>query len=78
MNSKIIIAITIAIVLSGLFYWFQYRPAEIRKQCVVVAQEAMKNSGGFEIVTDRSILEGNKVYSDCLAENGMPSEKLYK
>lgn len=77
MNSRIIIVITL-LILGGLFYWFQYRPAEIRKQCVAVAREAMKNSGGFEIVTDANMVEGNKAYSDCMTENGLPSENLYK
>lgn len=78
MNSKIILAITILVVLSVLFYWFQYRPAEIRKQCVIAAQEAMKSPSGFEIVTDKNMEKGNKAYSDCLTGNGLAPEKLYK
>lgn len=78
MNSKILIAISLLVILSGLFYWFQYRPAEIRKQCIAVAREAMKNSIGYEIVTDANTVKGNKAYNDCLVENGLPSENLYK
>lgn len=32
-NKKIFLTLLIALVVAFLFYWFQWRPTEIRKQC---------------------------------------------
>jgi hypothetical protein len=50
--------ITLIVVGLGLFYWFQYRPSEIRKICY---QEVMKSPGYFEA----------RVYQGCLNGNGI-------
>jgi len=33
MKNKIILIVIIAALLGGVFYWFQWRPTQIRKEC---------------------------------------------
>jgi len=77
MNTKLLIITITLIILGGLFYWFQYRPSEIRKKCASVAQEESKPSGGFDIITNTRLEKANKAYSDCLAKEGLKPEILY-
>ncbi len=54
------------IILSSLFYWFEWRPSEIRKQCSVLAE----NSRYIRSVR-------NNIYRLCLTTNGLKPESLY-
>lgn len=60
MLKKIVIIASPLIVLFALFYWFQIRPAEIRKECY-------KNEVGNRRFTGTP--EDN--YNGCLRENGL-------
>lgn len=42
MKNILIIIFVSLIFLSGLFYWFQWRPSEIRKNCVTQAKDQAK------------------------------------
>lgn len=51
-----------------LFYWFQYRPSEIRRSC---AEEAIK-----DINTATKVRENNR-YRECLVKHGLRPESLF-
>jgi len=62
------IFLLIAIIL-GLFYWFFYRPAEIRKKCI--------GSGYLDTEVPHSIFSGGMTkdrYNSCLIRNGLKPE----
>ncbi|MCK4797620.1 MAG: hypothetical protein KAT05_09575 [Spirochaetes bacterium] len=59
--------IVVLLILVGLFYWYEYRPSEIKKQCNKESVEKAKN-----------IEDGNQAikiydarYKSCLRENGL-------
>lgn len=59
--------IIILLVLVGLFYWYEWRPSEIKKDC---NKEAVEKA--------RSVEDGNQAmkiydarYKSCLRENGL-------
>mgnify|MGYP001585033674 FL=1 len=54
--------IIIVLLLVGMFYWFQWRPAQIRKEC------------GVELVSsyyDEEIERGNARYKECIIKHGL-------
>jgi hypothetical protein len=58
----------------GWFYWFQWRPSEIRKHCFSQAKEyAQKRHAEGK---DLSNALGNSLYRLCLVEHGMKPEPL--
>lgn len=59
----LIITILIVLVLGGAFYWFEYRPSQIRQECIKKAKASQGN------VSFRETLEGH--YSDCLRSKGL-------
>jgi len=75
---KIILPITIAalIVASGAFYWWGWRPEQIRKECAVWSIKTIdeNNSGrGYVPVAeraDRNHKDFNTYYERCLKERG--------
>lgn len=63
--------VILALVLIALFYWFQWRPSEIRKDCVRYANEHVKvETGSKEIDIDKFIKANDFVYKDCLKARG--------
>jgi hypothetical protein len=58
---KIAIIVIILIVIGGIFYWFQLRPAQIRKECTENSYIDKKNQKYF--------LETS--YSECLKKHGL-------
>lgn len=70
MNKKIImssgVALSILIILiSGAFYWFQIRPANIRKDCIKKYPSAFYNGAGRLGASDEA------GYKRCLMEHGL-------
>lgn len=53
------------IILGIAFYWFQLRPAQVRKDCVANYPSAFKNSDS------RYVLEVKAGYEKCLREHGL-------
>ena len=72
MNKKTIIIPLILIILilgGGVFYWFQWRPTQIRKNCYNSAiKNPFKNSEASE-AERRSEL--NFIYQNCLKMHGL-------
>jgi hypothetical protein len=64
----------VCILIIGWFYWFQWRPSEIRKNCLSQAKEyAQKRRAEGK---DLSNALGNSLYRLCLVEQGMKPEPL--
>lgn len=70
MKKEFIILTTIGLlVVVGAFYWFAYRPVQIKKSCNVKAKNIhdqwyWANGGEYD---DQS----NNAYYECLRENGI-------
>ena len=62
---KISIIVVILIVIGGVFYWFEWRPSQIRKNCIKQYPNAFYDGGGLISKTDEA---GHK---RCLAEHGL-------
>ena len=69
MNQKTLY-LTFFILLALWFYWYQYRPSEIRSTCLLTIKERM-NSG-----EDISNKGANTIYRACLVSQGMKPENL--
>ncbi len=60
-HSKIALSITLLIVISGSFYWFQWRPMQIKKECSWV-----KNlTSGIPELTENQINQAKIDYQSC-------------
>lgn len=66
MKDKKLLILLIIITGAFLFYWFQIRPAEVRKACYKKAIPENNNTA----VQDHT-------YRSCLVEHGLKSEPLY-
>lgn len=73
-NPLLIMILTIIVIVSlgGLFYWYEYRPSNIRKDCMAYVQEAVNRPG--ELTREGA----NTKYRACLLRNGMKAEDLVK
>jgi hypothetical protein len=74
----------VLVVLGVAFYWYEWRPSEIRKECVSVATQCakrvMKDKSELapESYTKEQVERGfymirdyDKCYNDCLSEQGL-------
>ncbi len=69
MKSKIILVVIILAVLGGAFYWFQWRPTQIRKECSKYNSEEIIKAR----IDKSSFLSPSmfQTYEDCLREHGL-------
>ena len=60
------------LLLAGWFYWFQWRPSQIRKRCEwsIFSEETVSYRGA------KSARQNNK-YRHCLIKNGLKPESLF-
>jgi hypothetical protein len=75
----VVCIIFVIALIAGLFYWFEWRPAEVRKKCfenpeskvngIVLNRESAKITTGSQ---------WNTLYRLCLVSNGMEAEDLLK
>lgn len=42
-SSIVILTLLVLLVLGGAFYWFEYRPSQIRKDCARRAEDILKS-----------------------------------
>ncbi len=68
-KSRILLIFLSTILIAGWFYWFQWRPSEIRKECF----KNISAKSGPENWTDS---ETNNYYRICLVKKGLPAESL--
>lgn len=65
---KYIILVTL-VILSSAFYWFEYRPVQIRKEC---AKQILISSGVASYAEYlKETNQSEKEYKDCLRERGL-------
>jgi hypothetical protein len=83
-----IICVTILLILGVLFYWYEYRPSVIRKECVSEAESWAMNQYKTEAnlqpteYSDKRVQQGmylQDVYEDgykkCLREHGLETSR---
>lgn len=66
-DKKILIIIVLIL---GWFYWFQIRPAQIRKECLNIVRQESKESEKY------SRAQATVRYRTCLIDRGMKPEDL--
>lgn len=66
MSNKTILIMAFAVVIVGLFYWFQIRPAQIREDCYDYAY-GTPNLGD----TNEWVTATGYYYDACLNRNGL-------
>lgn len=59
--------IIIVLLLASLFYWYEYRPTNIRKACYKVSRKLNLVAFGEEIADK----EYDQKYNDCLKSYGL-------
>jgi len=69
-TEKHIIIGLLTLVLIGWFYWFQYKPMVIRKDCIKRLRDRAKTE---QITLDYTL---NMVYRACLIDHGMKPEDV--
>lgn len=63
--------------MAGAFYWYEWKPSQIKKECANLAIETInKNNEGRGYVpvaerADRNHKDFNLYYERCLIENGL-------
>lgn len=68
---KIIIIIVLVLIL-GTFYWFQIRPTQIRKECMILAQKginAIEEYRASKGILDSGII--SERYMNCIKLKGL-------
>lgn len=63
------------IVIGGWFFWFQYRPAQIRKECLQTSGLATDQTDQDKTISFNSL---NRYFSFCLASKGLKPEQLFQ
>jgi len=63
-NTKLIIGL-IVLVLIGWFYWFHWRPNNLKRECYGLVEKYLKENGG-ETYFGRK----NKLFKNCLNQKG--------
>lgn len=71
-KDKYFLGVIILFLVLGWFYWFQWRPINIRKDCLIKAKSKTKT------LTKPTFNFLNLIYKDCLVENGLRPEDFYK
>ena len=73
MNKKTIIISSILIILisGGAFYWFQWRPTEIKKECFRRSDEVKNLMIKAQKSGEQIDYTVNYIYKNCLRENGI-------
>lgn len=71
-KKNILIAIAALLLTTTFFYWFQWRPSSIRKNCefAIFSKEAVAYRGS-------KAMQQNNKYRQCLIRNGLAPESLF-
>lgn len=70
MKTILIAILAVLVITLGAFYWYEYRPSQIRKSC----QEKIEKQDRelLESAIKSKIMgEGNDIYDFCLRKNGL-------
>ena len=72
LNYKILLLLVGLLILVFGFYWFQYRPSEIRKECSQVTEKFIDEKiSGKDINTSDSISAIKLINEKCLNSKGI-------
>lgn len=69
------IVILVAVFLSISFYWYEYRPSNIRKECYSKVMQILREKGVNNNPTNE---EANNLFRRCLVKEGLNAEDLVK
>lgn len=58
-NQLVIVALIVTALLGGAFYWYEWRPSQIKKECHEVAKRLEKNA------------QYERTLRDCFNERGL-------
>lgn len=72
--SGLALAFVVVAIVAGLFYWFEWMPAQIRKKCYQKPESIIKVNREKPWTMDQL----NAVYRLCLVSQGMKAEDLVK
>jgi len=69
---KIILAVFVLVIIGGVFYWYEWRPGQIRKEC----QRNIENIGHRDALEEQVKIKlggGEEIdlYQNCLREHGL-------
>jgi len=67
---KVSFLLILVIVIGGFFYWFQWRPTQIKKEC----QRKIENHDGElskNAIRSRLLYEEGDIYDFCLRQQGL-------
>lgn len=70
-KSLLAVGVAVLVIFVYAFYWFQWRPLQIRKSCWKRAEVETQFVPRFAVVLDIKPLDTNTVYEHCLKENGL-------
>ncbi|MFC1644946.1 hypothetical protein ACFL08_02895 [Patescibacteria group bacterium] len=56
----------LVVLVSGVFYWFEYRTSKIRSSCLIESQ----NVDGYSLTLKRELK-----FQECMRRNGLRSEE---
>ena len=69
----------VIVLLGGLLYFFEWRPAEIRKRCFDDSMSGILKDNDVKLeVKELTGEQVNNLYRLCLVSNGMQAEDLFK
>ena len=69
-NPVIVLAVVTLLIFSGWFYWFQYRPSQIRSDCAASALARIElRKGEISIESAQDLY--NLYYNQCLGSMGL-------
>lgn len=68
-NKYLVIIIGVLVIAGGLFYWFEYRPSQIRSECGKKISPAAVTSSKAQ--AEQSKIDYETEYTNCLHESGL-------
>jgi len=67
--------IIVLIIVGGAFYWFQWRPSQIRKICYIEQQYYKENLWENQEASDEQlIMLSEQRYEECLRRHGLEKQ----
>jgi hypothetical protein len=64
--------IVIVLVIAGFFYWYEWRPTQIRKECAISILEKGDKFNHEQFLAKYGVQEAkDNLYKNCLKEHGL-------
>ena len=65
---KLVLTVSVVVVLGLVFYWYEFRTAQAKKECTKKATEAVR---GNDYSIDTGVKAYDFVYENCLRQKGL-------